>query len=40
LSVSDADSEPGIIGSRLHRQVEKMTEDSDIAYTFLRPNFS
>jgi len=39
LSVMGADSEPGIIGSRLHRQVEKMIEDSEIAFTFLRPNF-
>jgi uncharacterized protein YbjT (DUF2867 family) len=39
LSVMGADSEPGIIGSRLHRQVEKMIEDSGIAFTFLRPNF-
>ena len=39
LSVMGADSEPGIIGSRLHRQVEKMIEASGIAFTFLRPNF-
>jgi uncharacterized protein YbjT (DUF2867 family) len=39
LSVMGADSEPGIIGSRLHRQVEKMIEDSEIGFTFLRPNF-
>jgi uncharacterized protein YbjT (DUF2867 family) len=39
LSVMGADSEPGIIGSRLHRQVEKMIEDAGIAFTFLRPNF-
>ena len=39
LSVMGADSEPGIIGSRLHRQVEKIIEDSEIAFTFLRPNF-
>jgi len=39
LSVMGADSEPGIIGSRLHRQVEKMIEDSGITFTFLRPNF-
>ena len=35
LSVMGADFEPG---GRLHRQVEKMIEDSGIAYTFLRPN--
>ena len=39
LSVMGADSEPGIIGSRLHRQVEKMMEDTGIPFTFLRPNF-
>jgi uncharacterized protein YbjT (DUF2867 family) len=39
LSVMGADSEPGIIGSRLHRQVEKMIEDTGIPFTFLRPNF-
>jgi uncharacterized protein YbjT (DUF2867 family) len=39
LSVMGADSEPGIIGSRSHRQVEKMIEDAGIAFTFLRPNF-
>lgn len=39
LSVMGADSEPGIIGSRLHRQVEKMMEDTAIPFTFLRPNF-
>jgi uncharacterized protein YbjT (DUF2867 family) len=35
LSVIGADFEPG---GRLHLQVEKMIEDSGIAYTFLRPN--
>lgn len=39
LSVMGADSEPGIIGSRLHRQVERMMEDTGIPFTFLRPNF-
>jgi uncharacterized protein YbjT (DUF2867 family) len=39
LSVMGADSEPGIIGSRLHRQVEKMIENTGIPFTFLRPNF-
>src|SRR5437867_353125 len=39
LSVMGADSEPGIIGSRLHRQVEKMIEYTSIPFTFLRPNF-
>ena len=33
-----ADAEPETTGSRLHRQVEKMIEDSGISYTFLRPN--
>ena len=39
LSGMGADSEPGIIASRLHRQVEKMIEDTGIPFTFLRPNF-
>ncbi len=39
LSVMGADSEPGIIGTRLHKQVEKMIEDTGIPFTFLRPNF-
>jgi uncharacterized protein YbjT (DUF2867 family) len=39
LSVMGADSEPRTIGSRLHRQVEKMIEDTGIPFTFLRPNF-
>jgi uncharacterized protein YbjT (DUF2867 family) len=38
LSVMGADAEPETTGSRLHRQVEKMIEDSGISYTFLRPN--
>ncbi|MGI8833566.1 MAG: SDR family oxidoreductase [Nitrososphaeraceae archaeon] len=39
LSVMGADAEPGITGGRLHRQVEKMIEESGIPFTFLRPNF-
>lgn len=40
-SVLGADAEPGIryTYGRLHRQVEKIIEDSGIPYTFLRPNF-
>ena len=36
LSVMDADAEPGIIIGRLHRQEEKIIEESGIPYTFLR----
>ena len=36
LSVIDADAEPGIIIGRLHRQEEKIIEESGIPYTFLR----
>jgi uncharacterized protein YbjT (DUF2867 family) len=36
LSVFGADSEPGIVIGRLHRQEEKMVEESGILYTFLR----
>lgn len=39
LSVMGADAEPGITGGRLHKQAEKIIEDSGISYTFLRPNF-
>ena len=40
LSVMGADAEPGITGGRLHRQAEKMIEDSGLSsFTFLRPNF-
>jgi uncharacterized protein YbjT (DUF2867 family) len=39
LSVMGADAEPGITGGRLHRQAEKMIEDSGISFTFLRPYF-
>jgi uncharacterized protein YbjT (DUF2867 family) len=35
LSVMGAEGEPG---GRLHRQAEKMIENSGITYTFLRPN--
>jgi uncharacterized protein YbjT (DUF2867 family) len=38
LSVMAADAEPGITGSRLHRQAEKIIEESKIPFTFLRPN--
>jgi uncharacterized protein YbjT (DUF2867 family) len=34
-----ADAEPGITPSRLHRQAEKIIEESEIPFTFLRPNF-
>ncbi|MGB8101097.1 MAG: SDR family oxidoreductase [Nitrososphaeraceae archaeon] len=37
LSVMAADSEPGTIIARLHRQEEKIIEDSEIPYNFLRP---
>jgi uncharacterized protein YbjT (DUF2867 family) len=36
LSVFGADAEPGIIIGRLHRQQEKIIEESGITYTFLR----
>jgi uncharacterized protein YbjT (DUF2867 family) len=36
LSVIDADAEPGIMITRLHRQEEKIIEESGIPYTFLR----
>ncbi len=38
LSVFGADAEPGILIGRLHRQEEKIIEESGIAYTFLRSN--
>ena len=38
-SVMGADAEPGITPSRLHRQAEKIIEESGIPFTFLRPNF-
>ena len=37
LSVMAADSEPGTIIGRLHRQEEKIIEESEIPYNFLRP---
>jgi len=37
LSVMGADAEPGTIIGRLHRQEEKIIEESGIPYTFLRP---
>lgn len=36
LSVLGADAEPGITMSRLHRQAEKIVEESGIPFTFLR----
>lgn len=39
LSVMGADAEPGITPSHLHRQAEKLIEESQIPFTFLRPNF-
>ncbi len=36
LSVLDADAEPGIMIGRMHRQEEKIIEESGIPYTFLR----
>jgi len=38
-SVMGADAEPGITPGRLHRQAEKIIEESGISFTFLRPNF-
>jgi uncharacterized protein YbjT (DUF2867 family) len=38
-SVMGADAEPGITPGRLHRQAEKIIEESGIQFTFLRPNF-
>ena len=38
-SVLGADLEPAITPSRLHRQAEKIIEESGIPFTFLRPNF-
>jgi len=38
-SVMGADAEPGITPGRLHRQAEKIIEESGILFTFLRPNF-
>jgi uncharacterized protein YbjT (DUF2867 family) len=38
-SVMGAEAEPGITPSRLHRQAEKIIEESQIPFTFLRPNF-
>jgi uncharacterized protein YbjT (DUF2867 family) len=37
-SAMGADAEPGITGGRLHRQTEKIIEESEIPFTFLRPN--
>jgi uncharacterized protein YbjT (DUF2867 family) len=38
-SVMGADAEPGITPSSLHKQAEKIVEESGIPFTFLRPNF-
>jgi uncharacterized protein YbjT (DUF2867 family) len=38
-SVLGADAEPSITPSHLHRQAEKVIEESGIPFTFLRPNF-
>jgi uncharacterized protein YbjT (DUF2867 family) len=38
-SVMGADAEPAISPGRLHRQAEKIIEESGIPFTFLRPNF-
>jgi|SRR5215831_3112113 len=38
LSVIGADLEPGTTIGRLHRQEEKIIEESGMPYTFLRPN--
>ena len=35
-SVMGADAEPGITPGRLHRQAEKIIEESGIPFTFLR----
>ncbi len=37
LSVMNADAQPGYAMGRLHRQEEKIIEESGIPYTFLRP---
>jgi uncharacterized protein YbjT (DUF2867 family) len=38
-SVLGTDAEPGITPTRLHRQAEKIIEESGMPYTFLRSNF-
>src|SRR5215475_2404387 len=38
LSTMGADLEPGYTSGRLHRQVERIIEESGIPFTFLRPN--
>ncbi len=37
-SVMGADAQPGITPGRLHRQAEKIIEESGIPFSFLRPN--
>ena len=39
LSHIRANAQPGITITRLHREAEKVLEDSGIPFTFLRPNF-
>jgi uncharacterized protein YbjT (DUF2867 family) len=39
LSVMGADTEPRTIGGRLHREAERVIENSGISYTHLRPNY-
>lgn len=39
LSHIRAEAKPGITITRLHREAEKVIEESGIPYTFLRPNF-
>jgi uncharacterized protein YbjT (DUF2867 family) len=38
LSTMGADLEPGYTSGRLHRQVEKIIEESGVPFAFLRPN--
>jgi len=37
LSVMNADAQPGYTMGKLHRQEEKIIEESKISHTFLRP---
>ena len=37
-SILGADAEPGITPGSLHRQAEKVIEESEIPFTFLPPN--
>jgi uncharacterized protein YbjT (DUF2867 family) len=38
LSAMRADLEPGYVSGRLHREIEKIIEESGIPFVFLRPN--